>query len=132
MIQANELRTGNWLLLDTGVALPFPHRIMPKDIYDLAEGKITISALQPLPLTPKLLEKCGFVIYGSDNVHTVYGNNQDDSDFFLDYDWRHRENGFNPMIKSREYETIGSSIKYLHQLQNLYFALTETELKINL
>lgn len=124
MIHANELRIGNWLiiedggfkqmrLIDIGWLIDFPDLFIP------------------IPLTPEILEKCGFEKaidgmrismpisdnLGCDNYHLYRA--YDSNEFFIAGD---KENsGFGRFI-----------IQYLHQLQNLYFAITGEEIKIEL
>jgi hypothetical protein len=134
MIKSNELRIGNYVdyertthvvtrLLAHHVSHDW-YKSIGEDAYDTSYDSIN-----PIPLTPELLEKCGFVEKdGSDNVHSIFSLN----DFHLDFDWRRRQY-YSPMEENNgEWVTYGSSIKYLHQLQNLYFALTNKELIINL
>jgi hypothetical protein len=85
--------------------------------------------LKPIPLTPEILEKCGFVPFvDSENIFELETDNN------LCY-LRKEDNGFRPaepVDGDAEFITIGIKIQYLHQLQNLYFALTGEELQINL
>jgi hypothetical protein len=85
---------------------------------------------QPIPLTPELLEKCGFVrsqdedensltlVNGRKTFKWVEGN---DGDYFLIYQ---TDCGL-------DYNTA-FELEHLHELQNLYFPLTGEELEINL
>jgi hypothetical protein len=131
MINANELRFGNWVqtggiqsvIDELGDTLCHLEGNMIPNRYD---------QIEPIPLSPEILSKCGFEVYRNDHQYTFYGNHGDDSDFFLEFNWMRRDEGYIPMIKSVEFEVIGSSIQYLHQLQNLYFALTGNELEIKL
>lgn len=136
MIKANELRIGN-LVLDSNKDNPYFHqvvRIETKEYTDWNSGdEFNIVCLlegtkdsyfemipSPIPLTEDWLVKFGFVnnsisIYGIDktlNVSAVV-----DGNYYLYLD-----------------DVFGSfydlnSIQYVHQLQNLYFALTGEELK---
>jgi hypothetical protein len=127
MIKASDLRVGNWLLLDTGVCLPSPHCIMAKDIYDISEGKITLNALEPILLTPEILEKAGFEKEDKDNV--VWFRKQPLLIEFVDY----YNMGYSArFIINQEESRLIYKIDHLHQLQNLYYALTNSELTINL
>lgn len=96
-----------------------------KYIIDLWDGGGLISSIlesiYPIPLTPEILEKCGFVekgvewelplgalklkirLYG-DKVYTEIGNSL----------------------------YLGDRIKYLHQLQNFYYQILGKQLEINL
>jgi len=69
-------------------------------------------------LTEEILLKCGFEEDGQlfHNQIALYKNGLD---------------GFNYNVNFFEYDNL-EEIKYLHQLQNLYFALTNEELTVNL
>lgn len=72
-----------------------------------------IEFLQPIPLTEEWLVKFGWEKSGEW--------------FYMDYYEMNLNGIFNP---SDAHYTIHNDIKYVHQLQNLYFALTGEELKI--
>jgi len=136
MIKENDVRLGNWVEV---FLTKEPMKIDWLAMKHLSDGNVQAAFYDnrpvyvPIPLTKDILLKCGFEDYENlDNDYTVYGNHGDDSDFFLEVDWRRVESGYSPMIKSVEYETIGSNIIYLHQLQNIYYALTNKELSINI
>lgn len=114
MIQANELRIGNCFLNpNTGKVI----RCTCEDISDIQNGYKT---RLPIPLTPEILEKCGF-------KHT-WGDIYELEDGFGVY--ASLRNGW-MVSQSRDISNIKGA-DYLHQLQNLYFALTGEELKIKL
>jgi hypothetical protein len=119
MLQPNELRIGNWIntdgkpyrvtqLIGGVVATDDPSMWHDKDSYS------------PIPLNPELLEKCGFEKYNN-----LWNNGMGNS---IHYDLD------NKCIKMAfaisTFLIISSNIQYLHQLQNLYFVLTDTELEI--
>jgi hypothetical protein len=106
MISANELRLGNWVLRHGK-----PSQIDIGDFrYEEYENH------NPIPLTPELMEQTGFKQQG-------------------DYLWYEKENvALEETIDGyqlAEY-SIAVGIKYVHQLQNLIFTLTGTELEVNL
>ena len=103
MINANELRIGNWVKDSLGYLVIG------------VNAKVEFaSAYEPIPLTPEILEKCGAIVYEFDNGE----QNQ----------YRIKERLF--VIRDGDIVDYGSSviIKHLHQLQNLYFALCGEEL----
>jgi len=110
MIDATELRIGNLILFEDGSIIEV-RGIHPsgKNIHD---GKkwIEVFRLNPIPLTEEWLLKFGFKPFCNDwskkalIIHT-------------------RKRGF---VIKRSIPII----KSVHQLQNLYFALTGTELTI--
>lgn len=90
----------------------------------------TYEPAKPIPLTSELLEKCGFVNKPTKNYPLSF--EQDNGDRDLDWTfriwWWRDDICVEPF--GRDNGHIG--IQYLHQLQNLYFALTGTELTVNL
>lgn len=117
MIQANELRRGNHFqgvvvesITRTGINFTCQY-----------EGYIEkpFEELSPIPLTPELLEKCGFEF--SEAFFKTYINEplflQEEADAFY-------------MIYSNMRINPKKPLKYLHELQNLYFALTGEELEV--
>lgn len=110
MIQANELRIGNWV--DKSNIAKYKH-----------VGKVmTLSVtnkFDPVLLTEEILEKAGF-----DNCFLDIGDQAIEvrKGVFYLYGSTACTHG----------HTFSGEVKYLHQLQNLYFALTGEELKIEL
>jgi hypothetical protein len=78
-----------------------------------------IADLQPTPLTPELLEKCGF-----EKRNNVYSNGN------MGFEVVSLKSGGEMYLVPNALYCI--DIKYLHQLQNLYFTLTGKELDITL
>jgi hypothetical protein len=123
-MKSTELRIGNWVNGEFANGELKPFQIFRIDGNDDCYG------LEPIPLTPELLEKCGFVrsqdedensltlVNGRKTFKWVEGN---DDDYFLIYQ---TDCGL-------DYNTA-FELEHLHQLQNLYFALTGEELEINL
>lgn len=103
-MKTNELMLGNYYL-SFGVDL--------KQVETLHKDKILID-FTPIPLTEEWLFKFGFHKYKGDNI-----------DFFL--------NDFETACNMELLFWKGNrikNIKYVHQLQILYFALTNEELTI--
>lgn len=124
MIQAKDLRIGNWVSI-TGHAIKLTG---PKFLFILQEDGDLTTRCEGIPLTPEILEKwCGFekdeewLWYNLDFfqspkagrwvTNTLSGKNIDTP--FL------RIDGFCDLF-------------YLHQLQNLYRDITSKELEINI
>jgi hypothetical protein len=109
MINANELRIGNWVKIGHHQTTVF-HIIGDEDFFE------------PIPLTPEILEKCGFKEMPSKGFNKVVRVRLKTIELsvFL--------NG--NIYLERQGEDILLPLKYthLHQLQNLYFALTGEEL----
>jgi hypothetical protein len=120
MIQANELRIGNWVKVgdtESTVCL-IDHQFI------LLQGNAVINRpeqIEPIPLTPEILEKCGF-------EWSIYHQGFYKKDFVNilgEYQYGYRFKIF------RTSQYVGTKINYLHQLQNLVFILTGEELTIN-
>lgn len=115
MIQANELRIGNYIIRANG----FPSAV---SAYDFEHTNF--QETNPIPITPEILEKCGFDLTqwfceGS------YKIREDKSDML--YGWT-----FVVRNANHDREIEFGYFKYVHELQNLYFALTGEELEIEL
>lgn len=131
MITAKELRVGNWIndprygAVQVVWIMPVAGELVIKHTGPAPQREQV--EYKPIPLTHEILEKCGFKkgalmsggFYGYDN-----GTMELDNNFNLELtDGRLSENG------TRFYLPQNKSV---HQLQNLYFALTGEELEINL
>ena len=127
MIQPDELRIGNWVSCHVSADAPvrvlaislnkvyfdLDNEIIDLDVIDMF-GNVNLCSWEvyPIPLTLEVLEKCGFEVSNIGN-HIFYKNGV--IIFFENGKW-----GIS--CDSR------CSLNYLHQLQNLYFALTGKEL----
>lgn len=128
MIDPKELRIGNWIY---GLESQYEHVPRFFQVESLDEESINphypidtekwyAKNVTPIIITSDILYKIGFFFeqFSDHRPHYQY------EDFHIDYDTLQPiDNGF---------EISKCEIKYLHQLQNLYFALTGEELKIEL
>lgn len=123
-MQPTELRIGN-LLFYTKAS----HEII---VVNTISKDSSLEYIQPIPLTPEILLKVGF---DYDDI------NSDEYCDWYEYSYSYERNGelyhehlpFQ-MFKGEshiELEYFDTEIKYLHQLQNLVFALTGTELNVD-
>ena len=140
MIKANELRIGNLIerRSEAGVVCSIDREHVWLQFggeWGDAEGWLHES-VDPIPLTPDILEKCGFekrLEYWEPFVGDAKGA------------WYKRGDIFIVILKAdyRVYRAVptngdefgyvdGSELTSLHQLQNLYFALTGEELEVEL
>lgn len=129
MVQVNEFRFNN--------AVYCKYRHGHYLVKEVAEDSIRIAeplrgykfwesyeTIIPIELSPDILEACGFVWndhfgeYKNDLLPTIYLSAANEYQAV----W----------VTSGDSEAHLCGVKYLHQLQNLYFALTGTELSINL
>lgn len=116
-MKANELRIGNWVLSkDMPVQI---EEIKPETIR-YCFGEFSISYIEPINLTEEWLVKFGFSHISKNDYQSPYK--------FLIFDIKllcfadiqdNNERIFSPI-----------DVKYVHQLQNLYFSLTGEELEI--
>ncbi len=113
MIKVEELRIGNWVLEDGEYIL------VEKLEYD---GQINNNYhFDPIPLTEEILLKCGFEYEGDLLLINIQGGE-------ISYEYGCIYLGMGHYYQ----ESNQLEIKHLHQLQNLYFALTVEELNIEL
>ena len=109
-LKPNELRVGNWVERDGEV-----YQITSVTILSLERGETTVN---PIPITSEILLKLGF-------VHSLYIYRAFDKGQFSFDLVSFRFQFDNRFVSNNRY-------KYVHQLQNLYFALTNEELTIDL
>lgn len=121
MINANELRIGNYVS-DNFASDSFFAQVKKLDFTRCHYGNFhsCYSDLKPIPITEEWLLKFGF--------------EQRDHLWSIDID-RYNKINYNSDQKLLFSGQLGFSIqhdiKYIHQLQNLYFALTQKELTLN-
>ena len=122
-MKAEELRIGNLVLVD-GVETTITN-------LEITEGEIVDPIdPQPIPITEDRLKRLGFVHdyqeLAEDSYTITIGN-----ETLLRVE-RDGSYGFEDSIPIKgwdiDYVCGGVNLKYLHQLQNLYFALTGEEL----
>lgn len=111
MIRANELRIGNYVWIDLNLPSLDTHKIQAKDILDIYNG-VTV---EPIPLTEEWLLK-----FGSKELKAKRGVLKE---YVLKTVRLELSNSHNFYYKNSK--VIITSV---HQLQNLYFALTQEEL----
>ena len=127
MIQANELRIGNKVYFN----LMQEVRVITISYHEIRFAAThKINKYQPLPLTHEILEKAGFKNIGQDDLggwtNYIKESNVVCGDVVLSFG----EAGQNLYVKHSN-NSVAYCL-YLHQLQNLYFALTGEELEIKL
>jgi hypothetical protein len=135
MIQANELRIGNWVLdyygrprqvayvgevvgLHNGMGGTDRYQKNPIISYDLEKD------LHPIPLSPEILEKCGWQKDG-DEEGEWYTDLSSNGVLFLEGD----KNGLCEVFLDMDNSI---RVRFLHQLQNLFWCLCGKELEIDL
>jgi hypothetical protein len=121
MISAKELRIGNYIY-DYEYLPDEALKAIQVDGYMIEKMWLNKSnEYEPIPLTAENIGKCGFESYGDNKEYFKHDNLTGLE--FLDQstDFKVFDTG----------SVVLTHLKYLHQLQNLYFALTGEELKIN-
>ena len=121
MINAKEIRIGN--LVEYRITDKLDERkewwevseIDADDIHWLSKVDTKDEDFKAIPLTEEWLLKFGFI---NDKVLEFYRNDFTDSTIIIDYNF----------ICLLGYSHV--KLKYVHQLQNLYFALTGSELTV--
>lgn len=130
MIDPKELRIGNWVCFEQ-----YPDSHSQVD-YQLLSGKIGIwsdpDIYSPIPLTPEWLERLGFKL--SKAAQEVYGyelwelnpevNSSMEGIGFVNSKMEIYQNEDKEYYDGENYVVL----KSVHQLQNLFFALTSEEL----
>ena len=117
-MKANELRIGNHIYEGTDKLTI----VTPKVIQDVIDNAWLYTGI---PLTDELLLKCGFnFVFGvwrNDKLwHTIIDLWKDDLGIKFVFD-----------IDDNDGEIMGyTKLQYLHEIQNLYFSLTDEELTI--
>jgi hypothetical protein len=126
MIDTRELRIGNWVeyshnpLDDEGNIEWRPTRIDYNDISYLCQYPDE-DDYRPIPLTEEILLKAGF-------RETIHGFTND----VLRLGYITTDDYYQCILTPQGNRWLLIPMQYLHQLQNLYFALTGQELNIEL
>lgn len=116
-MEAKELRIGNYV---------YNGGIISLDIERLYAFNECLYDLQPIPITEEWLLKLGFE-KEEGNLYSLYVDDNLDVSLWSDTYFS------NPTIElTCNGKVVCKNIKYIHQLQNLYFALTGQELKLKI
>lgn len=135
MIEATDLRIGNWVKIRGQYYVQVVTILTEWISYNDTNG-CNYKDISPIPLTPEILEQCGFEkeqrgkLGDFDGIETVF--------YFQGVDiFDHTEHG-----QGFDYATYtrypgrgfkaGRTISYVHELQNLIHSLTGEELNIQL
>lgn len=134
MIQARELRLGNWVKdrggkyiridyfehLQDGYSCKFGMSNYVEGWGDLHDWTEYTDYADPIPLTPEILEKAGFEFLSFGGAGMFYYKDGVYVSEYMNY------------LNCDPYGNTEHSVKisHLHQLQNLFFALTGTDLPL--
>jgi len=125
-MKTEDLRIGNYVKCVDGNII----RINKEDMMCILTQTYEV---KPIPLKEEILLKCGFKCYAESGVSKGFstGLNPVTNDYMLTLTWL-------KCFKSNQledypfYKNGYHVVKYLHQLQNLYFALCGEEMEVNL
>ena len=111
-MKGKELRIGNYVQADGY----YPYADIDgieKEMVRIGTDSFTYEAIEPIKLTEEWFLRLGFVDGQKNGLKLI------------------RINEFYYMCYVKESRGLDIDLKYVHQLQNLYFALTGEELSIN-
>lgn len=144
MINANELRIGNLFnnvfnspIVILSVVEITEYMIMGKEVNGIFNGSFSPNMINPIQITDEWLLKFGFETMDAETDFMEYAIDKDGTIIFSimnDGGLDHKNE--NPFYITSEGQINGFAhkhkieIKFIHQLQNIYFALTGEELKI--
>ena len=124
-IQATEFRVGNLFRFISTDSIERVADIRTAGIKTPTINNVLITDIEPIPLNEDWLVKFGFENVDDEidysefvlNYVTIEGNGSDKQEPFH-------------FVRGVDYRERKTEIKYVHQLQNLYFALTGIELTL--
>lgn len=135
MINKQELRIGNWVEYDgkyykiDTIANEFP----TLNTSEFGIGVVDWNNINPIHLTEEILLKCGFEKTDDYGDQIYYEpKNRGNRNYYICFDHEDISFGLNVFGNCTNLLHDNSNLQFLHQLQNLYFALTGEELTVNL
>jgi hypothetical protein len=119
MIQASDLRIGNWYYLEN----PMAAAKVPEQFTDWTQALDFEAYGQPIPITSELLERCGF-----EGQYADFSDQYVLGDLLVEFipDMRITAR----RIWDKEHSILLAEIRYLHQLQNLFYCMNGMELLV--
>lgn len=128
MIEAKDLRIGNLVVVPHHGIQPVWSILGGPDksrIYWSPHNNAQefLHLCDPIPLTPQWLERCGFEKRDLEEIRFDFPKDE----FFY---WRNNELLWNDGLYDRHTSKPYKHVLYVHQLQNLFYALTSQELTI--
>lgn len=136
MILANELRIGNYasahgkeIIKCVGLDEHFFYYMFDSCI----KSSYYLSDIESIPLTPEILEKAGFEETYADNAYKLPFNKYSLHSIVITLAKENIVTILDEYTGKEQTTVFADAIcQYLHQLQNLYFALTGEELNVQL
>lgn len=127
-MKASELRIGNWVKntwsSDQAMQV-YPMMISQIATLEKEQNGENASNIQALPITQEWLEKFGFIEDPEDHWSMILTLGKCTNQYLSTSFTRN-----NVTLYDRQKLSTGIHVAYVHQLQNLYFALTGEELTI--
>ncbi len=122
-MKVTDLRIGNYIQTANGIdeVRGVLNRNCFKDVFLVKNGDVEIEDLQPIPLTEEWLLKLGF----EENAGNTFSIKVESDCFKIEI--------YKKIFFPYEYKGMllpAIRLKYIHELQNLYHAITGNELKI--
>lgn len=132
-IEAKDLRIGNWMYGSVRTTEPMQVTSIDKTVCKIGEYLTGYEHVNPIPLSSEILHKFGFEIMPLDKNENSYHANSEKNFgnpvlYFNKYQYIKTNGAFNYVFIDK----IRFECKFLHQLQNLYYALTLTELTVKI
>ena len=132
-MKANELRIGNYININEPITKE--DKLIRVSSYHIGKLQKMKDAYEPIPLTEYYLKKFGFS-FMTDTTPYNYRIHKNKSFCYIRYGtFGTFENGveksfqgFNGLFIANKFVRV---IKYVHELQNLYFGLTGEELNLH-
>jgi hypothetical protein len=126
-MKSNELRVGNYIYYGQSIRhITTIHDSPSRKCVGVDNMLTELDIIQPISLTPEILEKAGFEKCGKESMKIGIKNND-----YIEIDYVQNIaviTDYKDGLLLAPYQQP----LYLHQLQNLYFALTGEELPIEL
>ena len=120
-MKANELRIGNWIVDEKAPNTPEQVDLRLLKVVQEVDGKYgDYERMQPIPLNEEWMGKLGF-------SHT---DENDDWQHGTTLSWNKQGQVCLHEVAQERWALVAIDVKYVHQLQNLYFALTGEELEV--
>jgi len=108
-MKATEFRIGNLLNYTTAEGDVLMNVIDWQDLKWLSENEKSFNFVhKPIPLTEEWFYNFGFILFNSSNEKGIFTVNK--------------------LVNPLKYSVFGKEIKYVHELQNWYFLITNEEL----
>ena len=127
-MESTELRIGNYVnkSLLSGNGRKLNLKISINDLEKLDKGN-PIFNYEPIPLTEDILLKCGFEKANYEKNYPLYFNKNKTK-----YSDAISVSVYSDFCRVKIVDKTVKTLVYLHDFQNIYFALTNEELNINL